>query len=383
MTPHTAYHNNAPVDPSDYPSLAEKFKIPYDVVSRCVEALENTGDIPVMAFSGPTRERVKALAAVLGTQPPEAETDAPQEPSEALQDAADEPPHIDDVIGDPIQLASDIKSGYVKPATMADSSDVHETNFVDIVDEFDPEQTTETDKIVEHAAHGLMEAFSDSEGCFIISGDGCCRINPDKPPSIEHSLMVVSNVLKLKDLSTAIDDKSSWMLGSIISSLEDFHGEEFSVSQVCDSTAKAYNTVVTAVGVFKAFERKRYELSFSSHKEAHYAKIPDAHKRLILHKAETYKVGPKSIRALCSIAKTMEDDTVIRNIRSQKQALDLIAAYKEAKVTYIVYEEGEWTRVNGLAGEPPEGKIVINTKEWTAQVGNQILPIAKRSTLKS
>ena len=381
-TPHTVYFNEAPVDQSDYPALAEKFKIPYEVVFRCVEALEKTGEVPIMAFSGPTRERVRALAMALGTESPEVTQDAPQEPAEALA----EPPVeiVYDAKDEPTEWEREsIHSQHVNSPQTKDSSDVHETNFVDTADEFDPEQTSERDEIVDHAAHGLMEAFSDSEGCFIISDDGCCRINPDKPPTIQHSLVVVANVLKLKDLGTVVDDKSSWMLGSIISSLEDFHGENFSVSQVCDSTTKAYNTVVTAVGVFNAFKLKRYKLSFSSHKEAHYAKIPDAHKKLILHKAETYKVGPKSIRALCSIAKTMEDDTTIRNIRSQKQALDLIAAYKEAKVTYIVYEEGEWTRVNGLAGAPPEGKIVLNTKEWTAQVGNQILPIAKRSTLKS
>lgn len=367
MTPHTVYYNEAPVDQSDYPSLAEKFKLPYEVVFRCVEALQETGSIPVMAFSGPTRVRVKALEQALGTDPPEAPQDAPREPVEALAE-----PQAEIACN-----ASQVEEFYkTLDANLEGLSEaLHPED-----NEFDPEETTERDEIVDHAAHGLMEAFSDSEGCFIISDDGCCRINPDKPPSVQHSLTVVANVLKLKDLGSVVDDKSSWMLGSIISSLEDFHGENFSVSQVCDSTTKAYNTVVTAVGVFKAFKLKRYKLSFSSHKEAHYAKIPDAHKRLILHKAETFKIGPKSIRALCSIAKTMEDDTTIRNIRSQKQALDLIAAYKEAKVVYVVYDEGEWTRVTGLAGEPPEGKIVLNLKDWTAQAGNQIVQIQKRHT---
>jgi hypothetical protein len=396
MSKHTAYYQEAPVDQSDYPTLAEKFKIPYEVVFRCVEALQQTGEVPIMAFSGSTRERVRALAMALATDPPEATQDAPPEFVEVLYDSTNEKPYsVEELEAERVpELSNDllnirqatvqtVVTSYVEPATMADPSDVTETNFVDINDEFDPEETTERDEIVDHAAHGLMSAFSDSENCFIISDDGCCRINPDKPPSIEHSLVVVTNVLKLKDLGDAVEDKSSWMLGSIIAALEDYHGENFAVSQVCDTTTKAYNTVVTAVGVFKAFKQKRYKLSFSSHKEAHYAKIPDAHKRLILHKAETFKIGPKSIRALCSIAKTMEDDTTIRNIRSQKQALDLIAVYKKAKATYFIYDEGEWTWMEGLAGDPPEGKVVLNTKEKTAQVGNQILPISKRSNLKS
>lgn len=362
-TPYTAYFNQAPVDQSDYPSIAEKFKLPYEVVSRCIEAMQQTGSIPVMAFSGKIRESVKMMdLEVLSAPTNQTTKDTTQESEEVLYDStADEAPHVFDH-----ELESNFAEASELPAT----------------DESDPEETTERDEIVEHAAHGLMDAFSDSEGCFIISEDGCCRINPDKPPTIQHSLTVVANVLKLKDLGSVVDDKSSWMLGSIIASLEDFHGENFAVSQVCDSTTKAYNTVVTAVGVFKAFKLKRYKLSFSSHKEAHYAKIPDAYKRLILHKAETFKIGPKSIRALCAIAKTMEDDTTIRNIRSQKQALDLIAAYKEAKVVYVIYNEGEWTRMTGLAGEPPEGKIVLNLKDWTAQAGNQIVQIQKHHTPK-
>ena len=381
-TPHTVYFNEAPVDQSDYPTLAERFKLPYEVVSRCIEAMQQTKEMPIMAFSGPTRERVRALAMALSTEPPEADLDAAQQPVEVLYDAAEEQPYaIEDLeaVRKP-EIPNDMT--IIQGETVSDAVASFLESDNEANDEFDPEETTERDEIVEHAAHGLMDAFSDSEGCFIISEDGCCRINPDKPPTIQHSLTVVANVLKLKDLGTVVDDKSSWMLGSIIASLEDFHGENFAVSQVCDSTTKAYNTVVTAVCVFKAFKLKRYKLSFSSHKEAHYAKIPDAHKRLILHKAETFKIGPKSIRALCSIAKTMEDDTTIRNIRSQKQALDLIAAYKEAKVVYVVYNEGEWTRVTGLAGEPPEGKIVLNLKDWTAQAGNQIVQIQKRHTAK-
>jgi len=356
------FHKNMIVETSDIPEIAETYKIPFSVAENVIDQMKRTGSVAISAFSGPTRVRVKALEQVLDTDPPEAPQDAPQEPTEVLYDSNED----------------EARAFYESPAGNLMTSVFEEA--VEETDEFDPEETTERDEIVDHAAHGLMEAFSDSEGCFIISDDGCCRINPDKPPSVQHSLTVVANVLKLKDLGSVVDDKSSWMLGSIISSLEDFHGENFSVSQVCDSTTKAYNTVVTAVGVFKAFKLKRYKLSFSSHKEAHYAKIPDAHKRLILHKAETYKIGPKSIRALCSIAKTMEDDTTIRNIRSQKQALDLIAAYKEAKVVYVVYDEGEWTRVTGLAGEPPEGKIVLNLKDWTAQAGNQIVQIQKRHT---
>jgi hypothetical protein len=308
-----------------------------------------------MAFSGKVREQVKKLTTSLtktNINEPSPDTDnadpppsypypeqeeSPATDSDVLYDASEEPidtsVDIDDISGDPISTS--------------------------------PAPRNELDEVIDHAATGLMTAFSDPEGCFIIDEMGCCKINKAHPPTIEQSLVAVSHIMKLKDLGNIVDDKSSWMLGSAVASLETFHGENFNVSQVCDETTKAYNTIITAVGVFKAFP-SRYKLSFTAHKEAHYAKIPQEHKNLILSKAETFKLSSKNIRSLCSIAKVMGDDATIRSIRSAKQALDLIAAYRESKVTYIVYDNGTWSRINGVAGDPPEGKIVLNTKTWVA-----------------
>lgn len=337
------YYKGSIVTEDDYPELATEFKISYEVVFRCVEQLKLKKEVPINTFTGTTRERVRALASALTTSVTEVKDEAPEPHKEPKEEVI---------------------------YFLAEDDSQTEPESIEEEESIDPPVVSEEDEIITHAASGLMSAFSDPQGCFIITPEGICTVNPANPPNLERSYEAVAHILKLKELGNVIDDKSSWMLGSSVVALENYHGENnFSVSQVCDETTKAYNTVVTAVGVFKAFPH-RYKLSFTHHKEAHYAKIPDDAKKLILSKAESHKLGAKQVRSLCSIAKTMDDDQTIRNIRSKQQAESLIEAYKANKVTYLVFEAGEWFRVKGLAGETPSGAVVINLKSWEASANN-------------
>jgi hypothetical protein len=356
MPKHTAYYNEAPVDQSDYPSLAEKFKISYEIVNRCVESLQETGEVPVMAFSGTIRERVRALSEALSTNPPEVTQDEP----EVFYDAKDEEAENIEVL---------------KPVDQESDDFELEINL--------------RDEIVDHAATALMQSFTDPEGCFVINIDGCCSINPNNPPTIETGYQAVNHILKLKELGDVVEDKSSWMLGSAIAALEDLFGEDFNVSQICAENELNYNTTYQSVNVFKAFP-KRFKLSFSHHQEAYFAKMnkdPEANKEsrdLVLGKAETYKLGAKQVRALCSIVKSMDgDDQVIKNIRSTQQANDLIAAYKAAKAQFVVFDEGVWITFTDAVDAVHEGKIVLNLKNNTATANNIVTEIKKSRPEKS
>jgi len=342
------YWNNSLLTEEDFPLIAQRHKLSYDLVVETIAQICAKGE-PLYAqyATGVTRDRIRAVANEISF--------SVEDEFEAVPDYSPQPSH------DPVP----------HPAPEALPQIASET--------FEPAPRTELQDVVSDAAGKLIEAMADpGHGHFILTPDGCCAVNPESPPELPQAYQVVSNVIKLKELGPAVDDKSSWMLGSIVSSLEDFFGEEFSVSQVCDLETKSYNTIATAVGVFKAFKNKRYNVSFTHHKEVHYAKIPDEAKKTVLSKAETYKLGAKQCRDLCSIVKRMDgDDTVIRNIRSQDQALSLIEAYREAKVPYLVYSEGAWTRQSGLAGEVPVGKVVLDLKNWKAYIDGQSTDIAK------
>jgi hypothetical protein len=230
-------------------------------------------------------------------------------------------------------------------------------------------EPAQTDSVVDNAAFGLMNAMSGDDS-FLITSDGICTINPNNPPELTRAYQVVSSVIKLRTLGDVIDDRSSWMLGSITSNLRALFGEDFDPSQVADLDTASYNTIWTAEKVYDTYKGKRYKLSFSHHKEALFQKIDESSKDLILSKAETYELGAKQVRDLSSIVKIMGDDEVIKNIRSKGQAEDLILAYKQNKVTYLVLNENEWVKIKGTASSIPTGRIVIDLKNDTVRKDN-------------
>ncbi len=298
------YYLNSIVSEDDVPNICERFKIPFDIVAETIAKLQQGIDIPVTDFKGAVRHRLETMLQYVTIEP-----------------------------------------------EMEDN---------------DPGELTGSVVISGDAANKLINALVDPTHDNFIIFDGICTINPNNPPSIEHSYQVVADVLKLRDLGDTIDDKTSWLLGSIVDQLENFHGENFEIGQVCNQTTRSYNTIWTSREVYKAFKDKRYNVSFTHHKEVFFAKISDDAKKLILHKAESYKLTCGHVRNLCSITKTMDGDTtVIANIKSKNQAEDLILAYKNNKVTYIIFNDNTWLCKKGTMAEAPTGTLVINLKNMT------------------
>lgn len=371
---YTLFYKGSPINDEDTTEIARDFKISYALAAEAIDQLRHKGQIVLAQYAGTPRERLRLLCEAVSTTPVAVAGDggvaeASGDGGEPLPDEAGDA----ETTAEASQTAQEPpqeESGHIVPESTQSAPEI-----ILEQESTDPLERTELDEIVDHAASSLMTSFSDPEGCFLINPDGCCEINPSNPPTVEQGLQAVRHILKLKELGSVVEDKSSWMLGSAVVALENFHGENvFCISQVCDETTKAYNTIYQASAVFKAFP-KRYKLPYSSHQEVHFAKIPGTPeeqmeaKKLILHKSELYGLGGKQTRSLCSIAKKMDGDTTtIRNIRSKQQAEALIEAYRDSKVTYLVYEDGEMRKINGSAGDPPKGKLVINLKDWNYSV---------------
>ena len=364
MTTNTiVYYQEAPLDESQYAEIAAKFKIPFEAVYRCINVFAETGEIPVMAFSGTTRQRVKELSAALSLSPPTENTMSLTTPEEVLY-SSEEESFEESEAAQALQVFQE-----------SDDTEESETN----------EEEEEADEVLNYAASSLMKTFSDPEGFFIIKDNGICIVNPKNPPSIEQSHVAISHALKLGELGKVIDDKSSYMIGSLVASMEDLHGEAFSISQVCPATEKAYNTIAQAVKTVRTFPNPISGLSYSHHQEMANNKIPKTKlrpdpmvtKKLLLNKAKTYKLGAKQLRSLCSVAKRMEDDTVIRNIRSHGQAMDLIIAYRGNKAQFLVYDQGEFVTFTDSVDSVHQGSIVINLKKLTATANGVVAEIKK------
>lgn len=340
----------------DFSEVAKRFKLSYALVAEVVDQLRQKGTVNLAQWAGTPRERIKEMLVEVFVDTDDDE-DEPEDEYEPAIVTSTEP----------------------ELTTVAKAPDKP-------VETFEPAPATEVQEIVSDAAISLIQAMADTgNGHFVIEPDGCCTINRDNPPELTHAYQVVNNVLRLRELAPAVDDKSAWMLGSVVASLEEYFGEDFSISQVCEMTEQSENTIYQKVNVYKRFKDKRYNLSYSCHQEAHMAKInTDKVKNretqeVILSKAESYDLGAKQIRSLCSIAKRMDDDQTIRNIRSKDQAMDLISAYNATKVIYIVFEDGVWTRVNGTFDKVPEGKVVLDIKNWKAYAGGESADIVRQS----
>lgn len=157
------------------------------------------------------------------------------------------------------------------------------------------------------------------------------------PPSIEDSYAITGKIIGLQDTADQIQDQACWLLGNIIMECEDYFGDEFDVSVVCEVTGKSYNTCATSKSVFLEFgDRRVDELSFSHHKEVHYQKgLTTGQKSLILKTAAEIGMTCKQTRQLASYIKH-EGDDILHMDYTPLEILNILDNYKkETKATYI------------------------------------------------
>jgi hypothetical protein len=401
------YWNDALVTDSDHVELSNEFRIPLITVAEVLTQIRSTGEPTYSAYSGVVRARILKLAESLTFEP-----EAPLNPSEAPEGATGEPfpsAPVEEQSGDnPTEAESDngranpIKDEEGKtvvpiPPTKAEKKKTKMKEFYASSEkeakaaktkrlaaekrkrdnaengkQADPDGKHQPDPVVKHAVTSLMTAMTNSGGNFIITEEGICSINPANPPTLIDSYAVVQNVLNFRDMSEVIDDKSAWFLGSIICNLENYFGEDFEIGQVCEQTSVAYNTMYKAVTVFRAYEGKRFNLSFSHHAEAYFTKIDNASRNDILTMAEKMNLNCKQVRSLCNIAKHEDGPLTVKSLDSKQEAEDLIKAHKSQKIIYYIYDKDKdlWTRKIGTTDAIPVGTVVIDTKNHTARMNN-------------
>lgn len=297
------YYKDQPVEEFVYSDLASDFKLPYEVVSEVIAQIKKDGYPSISRYSGIIRA------------------------------------NIEDMFNQ-----------------IYDNDKAEESNIIE------PDVIANEDSIVEQAATSLMQVVTESEGGhFIVNSNGICKINEDNPPNLEQSYIALSKVLQLGELAERMEDNHCWMLGSMTYALEELHSEAgFCVSQIVDDSSKSYNTVSTSLAVYKRFKDKRYNVSFSHHKEAYRKKIPSQITDLILKKAEVFNLSTKQVRQLCAYYIQHEDEESIKNIKSEQQAKDLVDAFTQVYARFYYFEDGQWFTKKAVIDNPPEGRIVID-----------------------
>jgi hypothetical protein len=316
------YFEGEEITPDDYPYISESYSVPFNVVTEVMTLFSEGKQVFLGAYSGVLRKRVEEIISLLSDKP----DDVPAEPEDVEFEVVDNTEGQIIIYKDIVEAQAEIKN-------------------------------SEIAQMVQIVTNPIAEFFH-------INNSGMATLRADNPPTLEESYKVIDRIFVARETTDKINDYSTWLLGSITNELENYFGSQFDIGQVLETSEKAYNTVVTAVGVFKEYGHKKYALSFTHHKEAFYAKIEKEDKELLLQKAEEVGLSSKDVRSMASIVKRL-GRSVVEGITSKDQIKDLINACKDATVDYLVYskEDNIWTRIKSLT--EPSGDIIINLKTNT------------------
>jgi hypothetical protein len=311
----TVYLDGIPLEDDEIGAVSEEYAIPYDVVAELLAQYRNGKELNSNAYSGVVKNRVNGFISML---------------SRDVADSLEAEAFVNLEVVSKVDVAAVLS---------------------------DPEQIDDKEQDIAALMQIVTDPISEH---FVIREGGQATLRMDNPPSLEQAYKVIDRIFVARDVTEKIDDYSTWLLGSITSELENHFGNQFDVSQVIEVSDKAYNTIVTAVSVFKEYNGRKFNLSFSHHKEAFYSKIEKADKDLILTKAEEIGLSAKNVRSLASICKKL-GNSVIVDLKSKDQVDDLIAACKDASVDYVTCDENNlWKRTKSMT--EPTAAIVINLK---------------------
>jgi len=312
---------NVKIEDEDITYLSEEYSIPCDVIAEIIAKLKNDKEVNTEAYSGVLKTRVETFLSLLS-----------------------------DKVEEDTEWSSFPVVQYVTTVT--------------------EEKETQVASLMRIVTDPISNFFTIREG-------GQATLRANNPPTIKEAYEVIDRIFVARDLTNKIDDYSTWLLGSITSELENYFGAEFDVSQVGEISDKAYNTIVTAVGVFKEYNGKQFKLSFSHHKEAYYAKISKEDKNTILQKAEDLGLSAKHVRKLASLCKKLGSE-ILADIDTKEKAEDIIAACKENTLDYVVCdEENLWTRTKTM--NKPTGKIVIDLKNNKIEIEGKTMELRHRN----
>ena len=229
-----------------------------------------------------------------------------------------------------------------------------------------------SESVVTTAGRALTSALGNH---FIFTAESII-VNPDNPPTIEDSTNAVIATLSLKESAGKLDNYSTWMLGNLVDVLEQYHGEEFDISQVMENTGRAYNTLVTAVGVYRAFRNRRYNLPFTAHKEVFYCRIDDEDKHFVLGIAEKLQLGTKTIRSLASRVRNYGRDSITPEMTADKQTLEeSLTVRRVTHDTFAFKANNRWYKYRGPSDNIPdnaENVINLDKRQFLSHVGQFI-----------
>ena len=207
---------------------------------------------------------------------------------------------------------------------------------------------------------GLSDHFQYEES-------GRLVINPDNPPTLEQSLEMLRRTLEMKETSDKLENYSAWTLGMLGDQFESLHGDAYDPSLVMEATGKSYNTYITALTVYRARWADRRHLSFTHHKEVHYAKIDSEESKLwLLDTSEKLRLSVAQQRKLISFVRIYGHEQLDAEINEDTVPEDLMERLEVKSVNrnflFYLRSEQRWFEYRGPFEHIPNGAHpILNT----------------------
>jgi len=223
--------------------------------------------------------------------------------------------------------------------------------------------------IIRATAGALLRGGLSNHFNYLESGE--LVANPENPPSIEQGYEVIRRTLEIRETGQKLENYSSWTLGMLGNQMELLFGDAFDSSMVLAATSKAYNTYITALGVFRScWSTRRLGLSFTHHKEAHYAKIEPEQKDVLLDLCVEHRLSVSEQRKVTSYIRNYGTEELLANPPSDTVELMERIEVRSVNKNYLFYlpSRSQWYEYRGPYEFIPNGATPVFNADTRARI---------------
>lgn len=223
-------------------------------------------------------------------------------------------------------------------------------SMVLVSDESEKKEKSINDIITRAASMILVdEQFTNH---FEYKEDGRIVVRRENPPPVQDAHEIIRKIFEIKNTSNQLENFSLWTLGMMVNEFQEFYGDDFDPSVICESTDRNWNTISTSLGTYKMFWARRRNLSFTHHKEVAYAKIEDDWKEAILDVSEKFDLSVGDQRKIVSFVKRTGEIDSLRACSSKAEIETLIKGRSESR-TFFFKLRDQWHIHNGVLEDIP------------------------------
>jgi len=236
--------------------------------------------------------------------------------------------------------------------------------------------------IVRAAAGTLMMGGMSNH--FQVTEDRRIILNAENPPTLAQGYEMIRRTLTLKDTGAKLENFSSWTMGALLDEMDRFFGDDFDMTEAMGQIDRAYNTAVCALGVYRAFPARPWDLSYTHYREAWFAKFPAAEdnleeqnrlKSFVLAESERLGLTVNQQRKVISFVRAYGTEALAEAPAEDLDALMRRLEIRAVNRNFIFQLRDQWYSYRGPFENIPNGAINILNSDTRQLMGATGTPV--------